>query len=177
MIYILYTISWPEPPKHDRQHFSKTGENFLSYPGVSNFSTNQNPVFYRCFQILGLGLGLQKMQKGQARCYCRFFSLRLCRQLGLLCCARCVTMFFFRCYCSCFFSYFFSLCSSYCACSLLLLFVCGRRFFVLTFAVRLLYCLFVLFAFVYFLLCFVCFVLCALFDLLCRFSFCLFAFL
>ena len=177
MIYILYTISWPEPPKHDRQHFSKTGENFLSYPGVSNFSTNQNPVFYRCFQILGLGLGLQKMQKGQARCYCSFLFLAvvsLARFVVL--CALCYDVFF-RCYCCCFFSYFFSLCSSYCACSLLLLFVCGRRFFVLTFAVRLLYCLFVLFAFVYFLLCYVCFVLCALFDLLCRFSFCLFAFL
>ena len=55
MIYIPFPISWPAPPKHDRQYFLKKKKISSSYPGVSKFSTNQNPVFYRCFQNLGLG--------------------------------------------------------------------------------------------------------------------------
>ena len=50
-----------------------------SYPGVSNFSTNQNPAFYRCFQILGLGWGCKETGEVQARCVVLFFvAVSLC---------------------------------------------------------------------------------------------------
>ena len=52
--------------------FLKNEKFSSSYPGVSNFSTNQNPAFYRCFQILGLGWGLQRPGK-QGVCVVCFF--------------------------------------------------------------------------------------------------------
>ena len=64
----------------DRRRPNMIGNIFLknekfssSYPGVSNFLTNQNPAFYRCFQILGLGWGLQRPGKQGVCVVCIFF--------------------------------------------------------------------------------------------------------
>ena len=56
--------------------FLKNEKFSSSYPGVSNFLTNQNPAFYRCFQILGLGWGLQRPGKQGVCVLCVFFLLR-----------------------------------------------------------------------------------------------------
>jgi len=63
MIYIVFSINWPVPPKHDHQQFLKKEKISSTYPGVSKFSTNQKPVFYRCFQNLELVLGCKRVQE------------------------------------------------------------------------------------------------------------------
>ena len=103
---MLFSISWPVPPKHDRQHFLKKEKFSSSYPGVSKFSTNQKPVFYRCFQILGLVLGCKRVQKKAKQGVLCFFRL-LCSCSRWVCGLRarwvsCTRAYvFFVCLCLC----------------------------------------------------------------------------
>ena len=93
MIYMLFPISWPAPPKHDRQHFLKKEKFSSSYPGVSNFSTNQNPAFYRCFQIWGWAGAAKRPEKCKQGVLCFFLLLLLCVLRASSACASRITRY------------------------------------------------------------------------------------
>ena len=121
MIYIVFSINWPVPPKHDHQQFLKKEKISSTYPGVSKFSTNQKPVLYRCFQNLGLVLGCKRVQEKAKQGVLCFFSLcvfcsysclyecRLC-VVGCVPCMRtyvfCLRLFLCFCCCCCFLFWF-----------------------------------------------------------------------
>ena len=73
MIYIFFLLAGRRRPNMIGSIFLKNEKFSSSYPGVSNFSTNQNPAFYRCFQILGLGWGCKETGEVQVRCVVPFF--------------------------------------------------------------------------------------------------------
>ena len=101
--------------------FKKKEKISSSYPGVSKFSTNQNPAFYRCFQIIGAGMVVVESCKGKTR------PRKVCRVIGVCCvclCSVCVCFRFCLMYC---WIYFHLL--SVCCCCLLLLFFFPLLFF------------------------------------------------
>ena len=135
MIWILFSISWPVPPKHDRQHFLKKEKISSSYPGVSKFSTNQKPVFYRCFQIWSWSWAAKQYKRRPSLCFCLVcvccVRIRTCMSAVSVWCVLYMRSYVF-CLCLCFCFYF-------CCC------------FLFWFLIFVLFC-FVLFCFVLFFL-------------------------
>ena len=76
-------------------------------PGYRIFQPIRIPYSTVVFKFWGWAWGCKKCRRAKHGVTVRFFSLRLCRQLGLLCCARCVTMFFFVATAVAFFRTFF----------------------------------------------------------------------
>ena len=109
MIWILFSISWPVPPKHDRQHFLKKEKISSSYPGVSKFSTNQKPVFYRCFQIWSWSWAAKQYKRRPSLCFCLVcvccVRIRTCMSAVSVWCVLYMRSYVF-CLCLCFCFYF-----------------------------------------------------------------------
>ena len=73
MIYMLFPISWPAPPKHDRQHFFKKGEIFLIVPRGIEFFDQSESCILPLFSNFGAGLGLQRDRRSASKVCCAFF--------------------------------------------------------------------------------------------------------
>ena len=65
---MFFPISWPAPPKHDRQHFFKKWEIFLIVPRGIEFFDQSESCILPLFSNFGTGMRVAKTW--QARCVC-----------------------------------------------------------------------------------------------------------
>ena len=92
--------------------FKKKKKISPTYPGVSKFSTNQKPVFYRCFQNLELVLDCKRVQEKAKQGVLCFFPcvcsvrIRTCVSAVSVWCVPCMRAYvfclcLFLCFCCC----------------------------------------------------------------------------